>query len=568
MRSHRLTVLIAVLALAALVALPAAAQDGKLKIRVTPKQAYVFVDGKAIGEGNRTLSLSAGTHEVGVYNYGFKPDVQKVTITAGKTADHNVTLQAIGGTVSGPWGRIQIEGAARAAVLLNGKTPDFLVGHADEFDHDWLWKQELIVPPGTHQVTLVRDGNEIWSGSVTVAANQRVIIDAHKGGSQRTTNWPRGGQLGSLPMFKAGIASATVAVAPSATASFTAVPPTINCGESSRLSWQTTHASEAWLDNTKVGATGEQLVSPRTTTTYNLTAVGLGGRDTKSATVTVNTAITASLTLAPGPGVRYRRIGDKVVEHGTWQLSWSTSNADSVSITPLGSVPPSGSRMVQPTPKQTNLGAVSEDTGYTLTATNVCGGREVRTATLKITGSIEAAPEVVLASIFYPTDYPDPRNPGLGLLRSQRRALSQLAAGFKKYLEYDPTAKLLLEAHADERRSREYNKALTERRAALAKQFLVDAGIPASQIEMVGYGKDQNLERSAVAELEKGNPSKPPKARLANRHGDWLAYNRRVDIVLRPSGKRSLRYYPHTAADAGILWQIPKPAKRVVEKNQ
>lgn len=568
MRTHRPTVLIAALALAVLVALPAAAQDGKLKIRVTPKQAYVFVDGKAIGDGNRTLSLSAGTHQVGVYNYGYKPDVQSVSITAGKVTEHSVTLSAVGAAVSGPWGRIQIEGAPRAAVLLNGKTPDFLVGHADEFNHDWLWKQELIVPPGTHQVTLVRDGNEIWSGSVTVAANQRVIIDAGKGGSQRTTNWPRGGQLGSVPRFKTGIASATVAVAPGVVSTFTAVPPQINCGDSSRLTWQTTGASEVWLDNNKVAATGEELVSPRTTTTYNLTAAAVGGRDSKSVTVTVNTAITASLTLAPGAQVRYRRIGDKVVEHGTWQLSWSTANADSVSITPFGSVPTSGSRMVQPTPQQTGLGAVNESALYTLTASNVCGGRETRTATLKMTGSIESAPEVILASIFYPTDYPDPRNPNLGLLRSQRRALAQLAAGFKKYLEVDPSGRLLLEAHADERRSREYNRALSERRAALVKQFLVDAGIPSGQIEMVGYGKDQNLERSAVAELEMGNPNQPPRARVSNRRGDWLAHNRRVDIVLKPSGKRSLRYYPHNADDAGILWQIPKPAKRVVEKNQ
>ena len=34
------------------------AQDGKLKIKVTPKQAYVFVDGNAIREGSHSISLS------------------------------------------------------------------------------------------------------------------------------------------------------------------------------------------------------------------------------------------------------------------------------------------------------------------------------------------------------------------------------------------------------------------------------------------------------------------------------------------------------------------------------
>ena len=36
------------------------AKPGKLKMSVTPKQAYTFVDGKAIGPGNRTIKLDVG----------------------------------------------------------------------------------------------------------------------------------------------------------------------------------------------------------------------------------------------------------------------------------------------------------------------------------------------------------------------------------------------------------------------------------------------------------------------------------------------------------------------------
>ena len=43
---------------AAMGAKSAFAQEGKLKIRVTPKQAYVFVDGSAIRDGKQTISLS------------------------------------------------------------------------------------------------------------------------------------------------------------------------------------------------------------------------------------------------------------------------------------------------------------------------------------------------------------------------------------------------------------------------------------------------------------------------------------------------------------------------------
>jgi len=40
-------------------------KTGKLKISVSPKQAYTFVDGKAIGPGNRTMELEVGTHPFG-----------------------------------------------------------------------------------------------------------------------------------------------------------------------------------------------------------------------------------------------------------------------------------------------------------------------------------------------------------------------------------------------------------------------------------------------------------------------------------------------------------------------
>ena len=95
-------------------------------------------------------------------------------------------------------------------MLLNGKTPDFFVGHGDEFDHNWWWKQELVVPQGTYQVTTLRGDKETWSGSVDVPANQRVVIDVPKG-VRKTVPWSP--QSVSMPRFKAGTASATVAVA-------------------------------------------------------------------------------------------------------------------------------------------------------------------------------------------------------------------------------------------------------------------------------------------------------------------------------------------------------------------
>ena len=563
----RTVALLAVVALASLAALPAAAQDAKLSVCVkSPTQAYVFVDGRALGDGTQHgIRLAPGQHDVAVYNYGYKPFRTTVNLAAGEKHRIDVNLEPVGGPVSGPWGRIQIEGGGHHAVLLNGKIPDYLVGHADEFNHDVIWKQELIVPAGTHQVTLIRDGRTTYEQEVTVAENQRVII--HAGGSTKTTDWPRGGKLSSLPRFKAGIASATVAVAPVVIDSLTATPPRIQCEDSSRLAWQTTDAVEVWINDNKVELDGEQLVTPLAPTTYNLTAAGPGGRKQQSVTVDVIIEVEASLSVNPSE-IRYRKIGDKVIEHGTATVTWSTSNATTVTLDPFGPVSASGNRTVQPEPRNQNIGPVNETVNYTLNASNKCGGSATRTAALRITGSIEPIPEVVLQSVFFPTDYPDERNPDLGLLRSQRRGLELLASGFKKYLEYDPQAKLVLEGNADERRSVEYNRELGQRRSAIVKQFLVDAGIPAANVETATYGEDRNITRDDVKQLEAQNPAKAPRPRLSNVRGDWLAHNRRVDVVLRPTSKASLRYYPHTSDDASILWQVPKPARTVVEKNQ
>lgn len=71
-------------------------------------------------------------------------------------------------------------------------------------------------------------------------------------------------------------------------ASFTATPPSIPLGQSSTLSWTTSGATSLSIDQGvgPVSGTGVS-VSPGSTTTYTLTARGLGGNSTAAATVTV-----------------------------------------------------------------------------------------------------------------------------------------------------------------------------------------------------------------------------------------------------------------------------------------
>jgi peptidoglycan-associated lipoprotein len=59
-----------------------------------------------------------------------------------------------------------------------------------------------------------------------------------------------------------------------------------------------------------------------------------------------------------------------------------------------------------------------------------------------------------------------------------------------------PSLTLRIEGHADERGSDEYNLALSVRRAASAKRFLVSLGIAADRLETVGYGEEQPLDQA------------------------------------------------------------------------
>lgn len=62
-----------------------------------------------------------------------------------------------------------------------------------------------------------------------------------------------------------------------------------------------------------------------------------------------------------------------------------------------------------------------------------------------------------------------------------------------EWLRRYPNVTVTLEGHADERGTREYNLALGERRATAAKNVLVAAGIPASRLQTISYGKERPI---------------------------------------------------------------------------
>lgn len=542
-------------------------ETGKLKIHVTPKQAYVFVDGKAIRDGSHTLSLPVGNHKVSVHNYGYATQTKDVDIKAGQKTDLSVALQASGDKVSGPFGDIEFKGNPRAAVLLNGQTPDYFVGHVDEFNWNWIWHQRLLVHPGTYQVTVTRDGNTIWSGPVTAKAGEQVTVYLDHNGKTKTKEWKEGLNMPPQPRFRAGIASATVPISP-VTAQLSAQSANLKCGQNTTLNWKTTDAADTSISGIgNVSAQGDHSVSPTANTNYVLTAKGPGGDVTQSVNVAVDAKPVASISLSQ-PEIHYHKIGDKVVQQDTTTLTWSSSNSNSVSISPFGNVDANGSRTITADPKTDATGPVNENETYSLTSANACGGSSTETATLHVTGSIDPPPALTLASLFYPTAYPTKKHPEAGLIASEKQQLMDIAGHFKDYQQYDQKGNLLIVANADVRGSSEYNKDLTERRATLVKNFLVSQGVPEDKIEIRADGKDQQLTQDQVKDLLSKDPQKSEKWETRHMRTTWLAYNRRADIVLQPRDIHSTQNYPSDVANAHLLWQQPMPSLKQVQKAE
>ena len=62
------------------------------------------------------------------------------------------------------------------------------------------------------------------------------------------------------------------------------------------------------------------------------------------------------------------------------------------------------------------------------------------------------------------------------------------------WLRENSSINVVVEGHADERGTREYNLALGERRANAAKDYLITYGISADRISVISYGKERPVD--------------------------------------------------------------------------
>ena len=73
---------------------------------------------------------------------------------------------------------------------------------------------------------------------------------------------------------------------------------------------------------------------------------------------------------------------------------------------------------------------------------------------------------------------------------SARSTLNRQSA----FLSVNPGLMIVIEGHADERGTREYNLALGDRRATAVRDYLVAKGIDSARVRTVSYGKERPTE--------------------------------------------------------------------------
>jgi len=90
--------------------------------------------------------------------------------------------------------------------------------------------------------------------------------------------------------------------------------------------------------------------------------------------------------------------------------------------------------------------------------------------------------------------------------RAEIRADSQsVVAAHAQYLARNPSQKVRLEGHADERGSREYNIGLGERRGQAVRRALLLQGVAELQLSTVSYGEERPAEAGSTEQAYAAN---------------------------------------------------------------
>ena len=255
-------------------------------------------------------------------------------------------------------------------------------------------------------------------------------------------------------------------------------------GEDVRVTWTAENAKDVTLNGQSVDRkSGAKVFTPDNDTTY----VAVARRGKKEARDSKAVAVAAR---APRPNIRISTDQDAIQQGQSTTLRWSSNNAETVTINDLGTVPPSGSRVVSP----------SQSTTYTATATGR-GGTDSASTRVSVTADSAATGDVTserprttvntaiatvfgqrVQAVFFDYNEADLRPEAKDLLK---RAAEWLTQGPNRSIVFH------IEGNCDPRGTEEYNIGLGERRAQSAREFLVSLGVEAARMQTVSYGEER-----------------------------------------------------------------------------
>lgn len=220
---------------------------------------------------------------------------------------------------------------------------------------------------GVSGAALLSLRNNAFADTVTYTYDElgRVKTVVYSNGATITYEYDAAGNRTTLSQTPPDSVQATLAASPTEIAQ----------GNASTLSWTSNFATGVSIDQ-GIGAVspiaaGSVNVSPATTTTYTLTAIGPFGPATAQATVTVYPTPTCTLIATPAT----LTLGE------TTTLSWTSANATSAAIdNGIGAVSPVAGGSIVITPSASGI--------YTLTVNGPAGGSNTASASVTVNDPI------------------------------------------------------------------------------------------------------------------------------------------------------------------------------------
>lgn len=180
----------------------------------------------------------------------------------------------------------------------------------------------------------------------------------------------------------------------------------------------------------------------------------------------------------PAPTATMAATPDVINQGQSTELTWHTTNANSITISGLGTVAPSGSQTITP----------GNSTTYTLTAKGDGGTQDATTrVTVNPVAAKAVAPSMsdqdlfaqIVKDVYFDYNKSDVRNDQ-----------ASSAHGDGSFLAQHSDLKVVIEGHCDDRGSEEYNLALGDSRANSLRSTLIAEGVSADRIKTISYGKE------------------------------------------------------------------------------